>query len=75
MACKNSSIVYLMLSFCDNIVDMKRLVQSGTYFKEKYIQMKTYRYLCMVRKGKAAAKRYFIPEISFNKDCAPNKSL
>lgn len=54
---------------------MKRLVQSGACFQEKYLQMKAYRYLCMVRKGKEAAKRHFIPEISFNKDCAPNKSL
>ena len=37
--------------------------------------MKTYKYLCMVRKGKEATKRYFILETSFNKDCGPNKSL
>lgn len=44
-------------------------------FKEKYIQLKTYRYMCMVRGRKEVAKRYFTPETSYNKISAPEKSL
>lgn len=63
------------LSVTTHRVNRKRLVKLRACFKEKYIQMKTYGYVSMVRKGEEAAKRHSILEISFNKDCSPEKSL
>lgn len=63
------------LSVTTYIVNKKKLVKLRACFNEKHIQMKTYGYISMVRKGKSAAKRHFILEISFNKDCVPDKSL